>query len=373
MPGIVRVITRLNIGGPARQALLLSSALAPEFETTLLAGTPPPEEGELVDDEVEIHRVPLVRPLRPATDVRALRDVRAEISARRPAIVHSHMAKAGAITRLAARGVRCRPKTIHTFHGHVLEGYFSKSVQRAFIGAERALARITDVLIAVSPEIRDSLIQLGIGRLEQYEVVPLGFDLRRLLTVDAHSGLLRDQLDLADDVPLAGLVGRLAPVKDPALALRAVARVPGLHLAVVGDGELAGQTRQLALDLSIGDRVHFTGWMTDIAGVMADLDIALLTSRNEGTPVALIEAAAAGVPAVAIDVGGVRSVVVDGETGILLPDRDERQIAEVLEQLAGDAALRLDLGRNGRQRAALWDQRRLIEDLRAIYRDVLNR
>lgn len=366
-PTVLRVITRLNIGGPARQALLLTRALMPTYRTILVAGTSPPAEGELLDRDTNVTRVPLVRPISPRQDLQAVYGIRRLIGEHHPLIVHTHMAKAGTIARVAARTVRRQPRTVHTFHGHVLDGYFSPRVERAFILAERALAKTTDVLVAISPEVRDSLLELGIGREEQYRLIPLGFDLTEHLAIRGHSGVLRERFGLEDDTPLIGLVGRLAPIKDPGLALRAIARLPDLHLAVVGDGELRAATEEAASGLGIADRVHFAGWVLDVPGVMADLDVVLLTSRNEGTPVALIEAAAAGVPAVATEVGGVPSVVLDGVTGILVPPGDDEGLADALQRLAEDALLRRTYGENARGRVDRWSDRRLIADVLALY------
>jgi glycosyltransferase involved in cell wall biosynthesis len=369
---IVRVITRLNIGGPARQALLLTRALEPDFTTTLLAGTPAADEGELGDPDVHPERVPLVRPPRPVDDLRALAAVRSVIQRDRPAIVHTHMAKAGTVARLAARSARRRPLLVHTFHGHVLEGYFSRAVAQGYVLAERALARATDALVAVSTEVRDDLLELGIGSPDRWHVIPLGLDLRAHAQVRGRSGALRERFGIADDVPLAGLVGRLVPIKDPEMTLRAVARVPGLHLAVVGDGELREQVRQRAAELGIADRTHLTGWVTDVPSVMADLDFAVLSSRNEGTPVALIEAAACARASIATDGGGVRSVVEHDVTGIVVPAGDDAALAEAMSALAGDAARRAAMGAAGRARSSRWSDERLVRDIAALYRGLLD-
>jgi glycosyltransferase involved in cell wall biosynthesis len=367
---VLRLITRLNIGGPARQALLLTRALRPEFETLLVTGTPPPEEGELGDPEVEPHRASLVRPLSPRDDARAVQEVRRLIRDHRPALLHSHMAKAGTAGRLAARTSRHRPVTVHTFHGHVLEGYFRPAVQQAFLTVERALARCTDVLVAVSETTRDDLLAMGIGRPEQWRVVPLGLDLDRHFSTSGRSGALRQELGLGDDQPLVGLVGRLAPIKDPTVAIDAVAGLDGVHLAIVGDGELRDEVAAHVERRGLVDRVHLLGWRLDIPAVMADLDLAVLSSRNEGTPVALIEAAACGVPAVAADVGGVATVVVDGETGLLVPSEDPGALGEGIAALLADGGRRAAMGAAARVHARRFAADRLVDDVRELYRSL---
>jgi glycosyltransferase involved in cell wall biosynthesis len=371
---VVRLVTRLNIGGPARHALLLSRGLADEFPTLLAAGRPPPAEGEMSDPAVEVVRVPLVRPVRPAADARALAATRRLLARHRPRIVHTHMAKAGLVGRAAALSLRPRPLTVHTFHGHVLSGYFSGPVQRAFVILERQLARRTDVLVAVSEQVRDELLDLGIGRPAQYRVIPVGLDLSAHLAVDEPSGALRSRIGVRPDVPLVGVLGRLVPIKDHPTLFEAVARTPGVHLAVVGDGERRAELEGRARALGVADRVHFTGWWSDVPAVLADLDVVALSSRNEGTPVALVEALAAGRPVVATDVGGVRSVVRDGVTGILVPPGDPARLAAGLSTLAHDPELRARMGAAGRADVpARFGQERLLADVRSLYRELTAR
>jgi len=377
-PTVLRLITRMNIGGPARQAILLTKGLSAEFPTVLAAGRPAPAEGELTDPDVPVRHVPLVRPVRPATDLRCLLVVRGLMRDTCAKLVHTHMAKAGTIGRLAAlTSPRSRrPRLVHTFHGHVLQGYFAGPQQRAFVQFERVLAKHTDVLVAVSPEVRDELLDLGIGKPAQYRVVPLGFDLAPLLAVGTPggpAGRLRAVLGIAENVPLAGTVGRLVPVKDHATMFAAVATVPGLHLAVLGDGELKGTLEALAYQLGIADRTHFTGWWADIPSALADLDVVVLSSRNEGTPVALIEALAASRPVVATDVGGVRHVVQDGETGWLCGAGDAAGLARRLQQVIAQPEASGRLAGTGRLRVAkLFGYERLLAEHRALYNELLS-
>lgn len=347
-PKVVRLITRLNVGGPARQALLLTRDLADRFDTVLAAGRPTEVEGELHDDAVTVRRVALVRPTDPVNDGRALMAVRRLLAQTAPDLVHTHMAKAGTIGRVAARSMRDRPSTVHTFHGHVLEGYFRPSTQRAFVEVERRLARQTDALVAVSPEIRDALLDLRIGRPAQFHVISLGFDLSSFLAVEGPAGTLRAKLGLAGDVPLVGIVGRLVPIKDVPTMLAAMVELPEAHLAVVGDGEMRPALEERARHLGIAGRVHFTGWWPEVAEALSDLDVVALTSRNEGTPVSLIEAQAAGRPVVATDVGGVRYVVEEGVGGHLVPPGDAGALAGCIARLLGDPGLRRDMGEKGR-------------------------
>lgn len=367
---VVRLITRLNIGGPARQALLLTRELGDRFPTVLAAGRPSDVEGEMTDPDVAVRRVPLVRPLDLRSDTRALGAVRSLLLETRPRIVHTHMAKAGVVGRAAAATMRSRPRTVHTFHGHVLEGYFRPAVQRTFVEIERRMARRTDALVAVSEEIRDDLLDLGIGRPDQYRVIPLGFDLSPFTSIGPPTGRLRRHLGIGADVPLVGVVGRLVPIKDLPTAVAAVSRLEGVHLVFVGDGECRPGLEAHAARLGIGDRVHFTGWW-DVPAALADVDVVALSSRNEGTPVSLIEAAAAGRPVVATRVGGVPLVVEDGVTGYLADAGDPSGLAALVERLLASPETRSAVGAAGRERVlARFGKDRLLADIAALYAEL---
>lgn len=371
MTRVLRLITRLNIGGPAIQALMLTRDLADRFPTTLAAGREMYSEGEMTDDLVPIERVPFLREIDPIQDMRAFVRVRNLIDSVKPRIVHTHMAKAGAIGRLAAARSALDVRTVHTFHGHVLDGYFGKVKERAFISAERYLARRTDALIAVSPQVRDALLDLGIGRPEQWRVVPLGFDLEAFLGVTGRNGTLRQRIGIDASTPLIGTLGRLAPVKDHALLLEAVARIPDAHLAILGDGELRTSLEQQAMRSDLAGRVHFMGWERNVAGAIADMDVVATSSINEGTPVALIEALACARPVVSTSVGGVPFVVDDGETGLLLRDRSPATFAGLLTRLLQDEALRTRFGTEGRKRMSeRFSKDRLIQNIARLYTEL---
>lgn len=370
MVKIVRLITRLNVGGPALHALLLSRGLRPEYETVLAAGTPAASEGELLHPDVPVHRVPLVRDLSAPDDARAFAAVRRLLVAQRPQILHTHTAKAGTVGRTAAAtlGRAGRPLTVHTFHGHVLRGYFGPNAERGIVTAEALLARRTDLLIAVSTEVRDELLDRGIGRRGQFEVVPLGLDLSGFLAVDEPSGVLRKELAIPPGAPLVGIVGRLVSVKDHATLLAAMAQAPGVHLAVIGDGDLRSALEVQARALGLADRVHFTGWSPDVPAALSDLDAVVLASKNEGTPVSLIEASAASRPVVATAVGGVPSVVEDGVTGRLVAPGDPAALATAIREVLENPERAAHMGRAGRERVRnRFGAERLLADMRRIY------
>ena len=266
---IARVLTRLNFGGPARQVLASDPLLLDRgHEVTVFAGSPEPGEGDLFDQLAErgvpVRRVPgLVRGLSPAKDLYALRWLRRELALLAPDVVHTHASKAGTLGRRAAAPLARRGTAlVHTFHGHVLEGYFPDVISRRLVAAERRLARTTDRVLAVSHATAEDLLRLEVVDEDRLWVVPPGVDLARHLELPlpgkrGGQGPLRRLLGVPVDAPLVGVVGRLAEVKRPELALEAfttiAARYPGAHLAFVGDGDFAGGVEE---DLVLHDFLH---------------------------------------------------------------------------------------------------------------------
>jgi glycosyltransferase involved in cell wall biosynthesis len=336
----VHVVTRMNIGGVARHIDALVGALAARgYTTSLLIGRVSTSERELLGSTKPVRIPGLGRPLRPFRDYEAGRLISQFINAESPAIVHTHQAKAGGLGRIAAR--RCGvPCVVHTYHGHVLDQYFSPPVERVLIQVERRLARISDALVAVSPAVRDQLLDLGVGRPSQWRVMPLVLDLGDLLSTSPDPVTARASLSLPLGVPIVGIVGRLVPVKDHRTFLAAARlvldRAPNAHFVVAGDGDLRGELQ--ALGAGLGDRLQFLGWVEDLPNLYAALDVVVATSLNEGTPVALIEAGAAGVPVVGTAVGGVPDLVHEGRTGLLAPPMDAEQVARCIVRLLDDPA-----------------------------------
>jgi glycosyltransferase involved in cell wall biosynthesis len=386
---VLRVITRLNIGGPAIQAIALSDRLtARGFETMLVHGRLGAAEGDmqdLVPASVRALAVPaLRRPVAPAADAAALAQIVRVVREFEPHVVHTHMAKAGAVGRLAAaihhrtNGRRRRLAVVHTYHGHVLEGYFSPVATRMAVGVERRLARLTDRLVAISPTIRRELLEeQRIGTPGQYRVVPLGFDLRALASIgDRERAAARAALNVPAGAHVVTTVGRLTAIKEHRLFLEAAAAIAARDrdalFLIAGDGELRSALEQLARALGIGDRVRFLGWRRDLATIYGASDLFLLTSRNEGTPVALIESLAAGVPAVSTDVGGVRDVIGGDELGLLAPFGDVAAIADRVGSLLPDPDRRRVMGAAGRRASlARYSIDRLLDDIEALYREAL--
>jgi glycosyltransferase involved in cell wall biosynthesis len=379
---VLRVIGRLNMGGPAHQAALLSGRrFDPErYETLLVYGTLAPGEAslaELAEEEgAAMHHVPELRqPVHPLHDSQALLKLIRIARAFKPDIVHTHTAKAGFLGRQAALAVRPRPAIVHTFHGHVLEGYFGAAKARLYLELERALARVSDRLIGVSQATVDDLVRLGVAPRERFTVLPLGLDLDPLAELDvASKPAARRELGLGAEEILLVFVGRVVPIKRLDVLLRALAQAresePRLRLAVVGDGDERQGLERQATELGIAADVRFLGYRRELRPVFDAADVAVLSSDNEGTPVSLIEAAAAGLPAVATDVGGVGEVV-SAETGILVPRGDAAALAGAMVEMAADPQRRERCGRAARRRAVgRYGAARLLGDMDALYQEL---
>jgi glycosyltransferase involved in cell wall biosynthesis len=382
------VITRLNIGGPAIQAAGLSPALEPlGFDVTLVHGALSHGEGDmrylLSPATRTIFVAPLMREIRPWSDLHALIALYRIVRRERPLIVHTHMAKAGLLGRLAAalynltRGDHPRVRIVHTYHGHVLEGYFGGLKTSLIIALERWLAKRSDALIAIAPAVRDELLTgYGIGRAGQYHLIPLGFNLMPFATLDRQArDAARRELQILTDAPVVTTVGRLTAIKDQArllaIARQVADRRPNLVVLIAGDGELREQLEARAAALGLAGHVRFLGWRRDLATIYAATDVFALTSRNEGTPVALIEAMAAGVPGVATNVGGVPTVIADASMGVLVErDDDAGFVAGVMRLL--DASDRPAMAARARAHVLeRFDSRRLVGDIERLYRQLL--
>jgi glycosyltransferase involved in cell wall biosynthesis len=386
----LRIITRLNVGGPAIQAARLTLLLEDRgYHTRLVHGRLGPQEGDMSDlvashDDVR-HMIALRRSVAPLDDLRAFISLFRELRAFRPTIVHTHMAKAGLLGRLATvaynatRGRAPRARVVHTYHGHVLDGYFRPAVSRTFIALERLLARASDRLIAISPTIREELLRTyGIGRNGQYRVVPLGFDLAALAAIDDIARQdARRALNIPSDAAVVTTVGRLTAIKQPHIFLEALAdlsaRRPKVLGLVAGGGELRDELLARARALGIETRVRWLGWQRNLVTVYGASDVFLLTSRNEGTPVAIIEAMAAGVPVVSTDVGGVKDVIASSDAGVLVPLGDVPALAAAVDRLLADDEFRTGMAAHGRRRVLeQYGIERLLQDIDAVYRDLLS-
>jgi glycosyltransferase involved in cell wall biosynthesis len=389
---IARIITRLNIGGPSIQAITLGRELRPAgFETLLIHGCLGDSEGDMttllpLGETNALYLDSLTRPISPFDDLRALWQIFRALCRWRPAVVHTHLAKAGALGRLAGvlynhTAGRSRPsKLVHTYHGHVFEGYFGSPSTRVFLFVERWLGRRTDALVAISPQVRNDVLHTyGIGTEQNTCLVPLGFDLDRFFALEAADRVrFRAEMDLPADAVVVATVGRLTAIKQQSLFLDMAARLAAANeraiFLVVGDGELRPALEAQASAAGISGRVRFLGWRGDLDRVYGATDIFVLTSRNEGTPVALIEAMASGVAVVSTDVGGVRDVIAADAAGIRVPFDDHDALFEGVKSFADSPDTRAAAGAAARETVRQrFDLRRLVRDLHQLYEGLLKR
>jgi glycosyltransferase involved in cell wall biosynthesis len=397
---VVRIIDRLNIGGPAKHVTWLTAGLNPErFETTLITGVVPAGEGDMSYFARAAGVKPLVikemsRELS-AGDIIVVFKILRELFRLKPQIVHTHKSKAGAVGRVAAliykwltpSALWLRPRkvgVVHTYHGHVFHSYYGATRTRFFITTERALARFcTDRIIAISEKQRDEICRkFKVGRIEQFQVIPLGIDLEE---TRAGPGHLREEIGVGAEGALIGVVGRLCEVKNHAMLIESAAKLRGenlnAHLAVVGDGHLRAELEAQAMATGVGGRVIFTGFCDDAGSIYADFDIAALTSLNEGTPLTLIEAMSCGCALAATEVGGVvdlmggRRETLDGFTvwdhGVTAPSRDVAAFTNGLRFLIERPKLRREMGARGRDFvSSRLSKERLIGDIGVLYCDL---
>ena len=384
---IVRIIARLNVGGPAIQAILMTDAFrARGYEAVLVTGRVAPGEANM-DYLAEAHNVEVIsipalsRSISSYKDFMSLCQLVRVLRRYRPAIVHTHTAKAGTLGRLAAMIVHI-PIRVHTFHGHVFNGYFPPLVARMFSMIERFLARHTDCIIAISESQKKELTDTyRIAAPQKVVVIPLGLDLAPFLQVNGPEGKLHAAIHCSGSAPLVGWVGRFTAIKAPGLFLHCVSLVkdpfPAARYVMVGGGELWAECEQRILRDGLQDSVALLGWRRNLPEIYADLDVVVSTSINEGTPVALLEAMASGKAIVSTDVGGVRDLFIgspghlDGlelfENGILVK-RDPDLLARAIRYLLGNSERRRAMGQAGRDFVRnRFSQLRLADELEHLY------
>lgn len=375
---ILRLIVRLNIAGPTLQAILLTRTLREMgYEVQLVSGGSPDERDSMgyvaQQYDVEPLYVPELRPyLNPLRNLRAFWALLRLIQQTKPDVVHTHTTTAGFLGRIAARlaGV---PVVVHTLHTHPFRGYYNDLRTGLFITMERIGAYFSDSIITLSAGLRRELTErYHITSKNRITVLPLGFDLEALANSTRKQGIFRAAWNIPEDAPLVGIIGRLLPVKNHELFFQAAAQVrrvlPTARFVVVGDGELRPELEALAQKQGLGEAVQFVGWQQDVLPIYSDLDVLVTSSLNEGTPVPIIEALAAGCPVVATEVGGIPDLLDQGELGALVPSGDAHALAEAVlrtlrqppdPHVAQDTMLR----RYGIQR--------LADDLDSLYRGLL--
>ena len=368
---VLRIIARMNVGGPAVEIAELMRGLdGTSFEQRLLTGSCAPDEADFLQTQavdVPATRIEgLGRSIRAGGDLRAQAALVREVQRFQPHVIHTHTAKAGVLGRTAARLAGSSALVVHTHHGHLLHGYFGPAKTRAVIGVERTLSRITDRIITVGERVRDDLLNAGIGRPEQYDVIYSGVRIGQV----PDSAKARAELGLDPGQQIVTMIGRLTGIKRPDRFLEAVRLLrepfPRAHFLVAGWGDLgAAMTEEIARDRL---PVTMLGWRDDLERILAATDIVALTSDNEGTPLSLVQAGLAGRPAVATHVGAVGEVVTDQETGLLVAP-DAPSVARALGALLDDPRRTALLGEAARQFArSRFDPASFIAAHERVYR-----
>jgi glycosyltransferase involved in cell wall biosynthesis len=368
MPKVLRIINRLNLGGPTHNVAYLTKYLDEKYETLLLSGTidNTEESSEFLIKNLDItprYIDAMQRELHPLKDYRAYKQIKKIIREYQPDIVHTHAAKAGAVGRLAA--AHCKvPVILHTFHGHVFHSYFNPIKTKIFLAIERYLAKKSTCIIAISEIQKKELCEnYKIAACEKFTVIPLGFDLEKFNTGKEQKRVsFRKKWHIADDEIAIGIVGRMVPVKNHDMFLTAFAQLlkstnKKVKAILIGDGEcrteIESKIQELHLTFSTEKNVQqeapivFCSWIKDVENAYPGLDIIALTSLNEGTPVSLIEAQAAGIPIVTTDVGGIKDIVLENETAYIVDSNDVDAFAEKLLLLTENDGLRKDIAAKG--------------------------
>jgi glycosyltransferase involved in cell wall biosynthesis len=393
---ILRIHNRLIVGGPSHNVTLLTAYLSPEFETKLLVGKKDPAEKDAAYIAEQLGLTPVEIPemrrsVLPFNDIIAYYKIKKIIRQYKPDIVHTHASKSGAIGRMAARACKV-PLVVHTFHGHVFHSYFSSFASRIIVRAERFLAKRADAIVAISESQKQELSEVyKIAPAQKIFTVPLGFNLDKFgVNNEVKRNLFRHKYGFAADELVVGIVGRIVPVKNHDMFLEMAAIIKkrtdkNVRFAIIGDGESRQLAEQKAAGLGLSysyfitqpqsdATVILTSWETEIDQALAGLDIVVLTSHNEGTPVSLIEAQAACKPVVSTDVGGVEDIVLHGETGYITQVGETELFADYVLKLIDDAGLRQQMGQRGRDNVtSKYSRQRLINDMRSLYLSFLNK
>lgn len=384
MPKVLRIINRFNLGGPTYNAAYLTKYLSNGFETLLIGGMKDDaeESSEFILQDLGVnYKVisEMKRSINPFRDYQAYKKIKAIIKEFKPDIVHTHAAKAGALGRKAAFACNI-PVTVHTFHGHVFHSYFNK-LQTAYIkNIERNLAKKTTAIIAISDKQKQELTaEHRIAPEEKIHVIPLGFNLDKFSQNKVEKrNVFRAKYKLSNNEIAIGIIGRLVPIKNHSLFIQAINYVKirsneKVKAFIVGDGEARDGLEKQVDELNLSDLIVFTSWEKNVDTVYPGLDIVCLTSLNEGTPVSLIEAQAAGIPIVSTNVGGISNVVIPGQTALISDINDPETFMKNLLLLVNDHNKREAMSFSGYDFVSdRFSYQRLVKDTETLYRKLLN-
>ncbi len=373
---VLRLVARMNVGGPAIQISgIMKNLSQEEFDQVLVTGFCDESEMDyLIQNGIEIEKLIRIngfgRRVSLTSDLKSLFEIRKIIKRFNPDIIHTHTAKAGLIGRLASLSTFNRQIRVHTFHGHLLHGYFGKTKTRIVVAIERLLARYTHVLIAVGINVRNELVRSRIGTADKYRVIGPGLRVNKL--PDKNESL--DFFHLPRDTYIISWIGRMVAVKAPhrvlEIAMECKSRGLVATFVLVGDGPLMMELRRKAQSLNLP--IIFLGWQSEIERILSISDLILLTSENEGTPVALIQAQMAGIPVLATNVGSTSEVMINGRSGYCL-DYSAKNFVDRVEILADNPRLKTAFGAIGQNNALEhFSLDRLMSDHTKLYHELIN-
>ena len=370
---VMQIIARMNVGGPAVIVAELMRGLDKSaIEQILVTGFCDENEADYLDTvakDVKATRIAgLGRSVSLLADLKAFFGLVLLIRKYKPDVIHTHTAKAGVLGRLASLLAGRGAVRVHTFHGHLLHGYFSSSLTKLVILIEKFFAARTKVLIAIGSKVKDDLLAAGIGRADKYRVFFPGLPRPKAIS----KSTAQSALGISSEVLYCTFVGRLTQIKRPDrlldVATECKRRGIDLRFLVAGEGELFESSKQRALKEQLD--VTFFGWRSDIDQIFAASDIAILTSDNEGIPLTLIQAAQAGLPIVATNVGSISDIVINESTGYLTATT-ATEMADAIEKLVRDAQLRQMMGAAGKAHAERYfSLDRMIKDHSDLYRSL---
>ena len=385
---VLRIINRFNLGGPTYNATFLTAFLDEKFETKLIGGKHEAHEGDstfILDKyNVEFEIVDeLQREINWSQDKKALKKIRQIIREFQPDIVHTHASKSGFIGRLAAHKEKV-PVIVHTFHGHVFHSYFGKVKTSLYKNVERWMAKRSDAVLMISQLQKEEIVnKFRIVADEKAHIVPLGFDLSKFRTnQEALRSEFRELYKIPESFVAVGIIGRLAPIKNHDLFIESARQLAlnseqKLKFVIIGDGQLMNQLKSRCNEINeeVGEELFiFTSWIKNIEFALAGLDVVALSSLNEGTPVSLIEAQAAGVPVISTNVGGVKDILVENETGIVVEDFSINEYAQKLQFLVESKEIREKMSQNGWNHVREeFSYNRLCSDVAKLYNELLKK
>ena len=371
---VMRIIARMNVGGPAVQVSgLMRGFDSHVFEHRLYTGFCAADEADYLDTVATDIRATRIegfgRRVSLSGDVKAFVSIIKEIRSFKPHIIHTHTAKAGFLGRIASI-ISLQPSIrVHTFHGHLLNGYFGSFKRALVVIAEKVLAIFTYQLLAVGDRVRQDLLAAGIGNPKKFGLMPPGLEIGTL----PNKVISQEFYGLTSSTLQCAFIGRVTQIKRPDRFLDVVSEIKERGVAIeffmAGDGELLENCRKRIADEELP--VKILGWQSEIEKVLAAADVAVLTSDNEGTPLSLIQAGMAGLPVVTTRVGSVPEIVLDGVTGVIT-SLEVQEIADALEKLSNSNELRTQMGAKAQEfTLANFGVKRLVHDHQELYKKLL--